>query len=183
MATVKILIPGYASADSGGHSCSTITLVQDKNLNMVVDPGTLSDPDLLVEAVKKAGLDIKDINVVFITHAHMDHFRNIGMFPAARTLDFWGWWDGDVCTDSDKRVTDDISMIKTPGHNYDGMTLLVKTDEGTVAICGDIFWKENFPVDDPYASDKPKLEESRKLVLKSADWVIPGHGERFRTGR
>ncbi|MBU4143012.1 MBL fold metallo-hydrolase, partial [Patescibacteria group bacterium] len=69
---------------------------------------------------------------------------------------------------------------KTPGHSYDGLTLLVKTSEGVVAICGDVFWKKNSPEDDAYATDKEKLKESRKTVLASADWVIPGHAGMFK---
>ena len=113
----------------------------------------------------------------------MDHCRNIGMFPVARVLDFWGWWEGDVWKKSDGKVTKDISMIKTPGHSFDGMTFMVKTKEGTVAICGDVFWKEGFPKKDRFATDDAKLAQSRKKVMESADFVIPGHGKMFATGR
>jgi glyoxylase-like metal-dependent hydrolase (beta-lactamase superfamily II) len=183
MAEIKILIEGYVSADKDGHSCSTVVLVKDKGLNMVVDPGTLPDPNMLAAALKKENLGIEDINAVFITHAHTDHYRNIGMFPRARTLDYWGWWEGDTCAECDGRVSDDVALLQTPGHSYDGMTLVVKTAEGAVAVCGDVFWKENFPVDDPYASDKEKLKESRQQVLSAANWVIPGHGKKFKVSK
>lgn len=96
MAEVKILIEGYASADSGGHSCSTVTLVQDNGFNIIVDPGTLPNQTVLTDKLEEVGLSIDDINVVFITHSHMDHYRNIGMFPKAKVLDCWGWWEGDL---------------------------------------------------------------------------------------
>jgi glyoxylase-like metal-dependent hydrolase (beta-lactamase superfamily II) len=57
---------------------------------------------------------------------------------------------------------------------------LIKTEKGLVAIVGDVFWKENFPIEDSYASDKEKLQEGRKKILKIADWVIPGHGKIFK---
>jgi len=180
MAEVKVLIEGYASVDSGGHSCSTIALVKDKNLRMIVDPGTLPDQDLIIEKLKEEGLTVNDIDVVFTTHSHMDHYRNIGMFPKAKTLDYWGWWEGDVWSEAKDNITEDIKLIKTPGHSSDNVTLLVKTDKGNIAICGDVFWKENFPEDDPYASDKEKLRESRKKVLEIADYIIPGHGKMFK---
>jgi glyoxylase-like metal-dependent hydrolase (beta-lactamase superfamily II) len=180
MAEVKILIEGYASVDSGGHSCSTVSLVQDKGLNIIVDPGTLADQKILIDKLKEVGLGINDIDVVYLTHSHMDHCRNIGMFPQAKSLDSWGWWQGDVYSDYQDSVTDDIEVIETPGHSYDSSTLLVKTKDDTVAICGDVFWKENFPQDDPFASDKKKLKESRKKVLAVADYIIPGHGKMFK---
>ena len=33
MAEVKILVEGYTSGDTGGHSCSTIVLIKDKDKN------------------------------------------------------------------------------------------------------------------------------------------------------
>ena len=180
MATVKILFPGYSSADSGGHSCSNIILVQDGGHNIIVDPGTLPDQNILVEKLRVEGLTPADIDIVYLTHSHLDHFRSLGLFPQAKILDYWGWWQGDVCTDSDSRITDDIEMILTPGHSTDGTSWLVKTAAGTMAICGDVFWRENFPNPDPYAVDLKTLAASRQKVLTLADWVIPGHGPMFR---
>ncbi|GAF90765.1 unnamed protein product [marine sediment metagenome] len=180
MAKVKVLIEGYTSGETGGHSCSTIVLVEDKNIKMIVDPGTLPDQKLLTEKLKEAGLNIESINVVCITHSHMDHYRNIGMFPKAKALDYWGWWEGDVWKKGEAKITENIKIINTPCHSDDNITLLVKTKKGVVAICGDVFWKENFPKDDPYASNKKKLKQSRKKILQIADWIIPGHGKMFK---
>jgi len=180
MAEVKILFTGYASADSGGRSCSTVTLVRDLDKNIVVDPGTLPEMDILEKALKEEGLTPDDIDTVFLTHSHLDHFRGIGLFPKAKVLDYWGWWHSDVCTDYQDKVTDNIEMIKTPGHSPDGVTFLVKTADGVIAICGDIFWKEGFFADDPFATDKELLDVSRKKVLGLADYIIPGHGPMFK---
>ncbi|MCX6759456.1 MAG: MBL fold metallo-hydrolase [Candidatus Nealsonbacteria bacterium] len=185
MAEVKVLIEGYTTADSVSSSgeektCPTITLVRDGDIIMVVDPGVLENQKMLVDKLKKEGLTIDDVNVVCITHSHIDHYRNIGMFPEAKTLEYFGLWDRNTVEDWKEQFTENIRIIKTPGHNYDSITLLVKTDNGIVAICGDVFWKEDFPKDDPYASDKEKLEESRKKVLEMADYIIPGHGKMFK---
>ena len=53
MAEVKILVEGYTNADSAAESgeeksCPTITLVKDKDVVMVVDPGVLEDQNILV---------------------------------------------------------------------------------------------------------------------------------------
>jgi glyoxylase-like metal-dependent hydrolase (beta-lactamase superfamily II) len=184
MAKVKILIEGYTTADTAESgeekTCPTITLVKDKDIVMVVDPGVLEDQKILTDALKNEGLTINDVNIVCITHSHIDHYRNIGMFPKAKTLEYWGLWDKNTVEDWEEQFTDDIKIVKTPGHNYDGITLLVKTDEGNIAICGDVFWKENFPENDAYASDMELLEKSRKQVLEMADYVIPGHSGMFK---
>jgi glyoxylase-like metal-dependent hydrolase (beta-lactamase superfamily II) len=195
MAEVKILVQGYTTADSATEgdekTCATITLVRDKNIVMVCDPGVLDSQQILIDALKKEGLTINDVNYIFITHSHIDHYRNIGMFPDAKTLEYWGIWDGGRAEDWKENFTEDIKIIKTPGHNYDGLTLLIKTKEGLsfrssqakeeiIAVCGDVFWKENYPENDPYASDLKKLQESRQKVLQLADFIIPGHAGMYK---
>lgn len=185
MAEVKILIEGYTSVDTAESgqekTCPTITLVKDKDIVMFVDPGVLEDQKILIDKLKDEGLTVEDVNIVCITHSHIDHYRNIGMFPKAKTLEYYGLWHKQTVEDWKEQFTDDIKIIKTPGHDYSSITLLVKTDQGIVAICGDVFWKENSPEDDIYASDKEKLKHSRKKVLEMADYIIPGHGAMFKT--
>jgi len=185
MAQVKVLIEGYTNADSmdtGGKekTCATISLVQGQGINMVVDPGILESQQILVDALQKEGLEIGDINYVFLTHSHIDHYRNIGMFPLAKTIEFFGVWDGGTVDSWQEHFTRDIRIVKTPGHDLTGLTLFVRTDRGTVAICGDVFWKENYPEVDEYAIDNNGLEASRKMVLESADYIIPGHAGIFK---
>lgn len=181
MAEVKILIEGFTSGDNGGGiTCPTITLVRDNNMVIVVDPGVLNSQQLLTEALQKENLKVSNVNYVFITHSHLDHYRNIGMFEQAKTIEYFGVWDKGACEDWPNQLTDDIEIIKTPGHNYDALSLLVKTNVGIIAIVGDVFWNERGPKNDPYASDPEKLVISRKRVLELADYVIPGHGPMFK---
>lgn len=193
MAEIKILYEGYSSAEAKGHTCSTISLVTDKAtdkessgaiINIVVDPGTLPDPKILVKKLEENNLKPDQINIVFLTHSHTDHMRYAGLFTKAKILDYWGCWDGDIWKECKGKITDSISMIKTPGHSYDSVTLLVKTmidnKSAIVAICGDVFWKKDYPETDSFASDLKELDKSRKKVLELADYVIPGHGMMFK---
>jgi len=187
MATVKVLIPGHTSEDSANENpdepettCATISLVRDNDLIMVIDPGVLESQQQIIDALKKEGLTIQDITHVCITHSHIDHYRNIGMFPTAKTLEYYGLWDKNMVEDYDEQFTENIKVIKTPGHDSTSITLLIKTDQGVVAICGDVFWKEEGPVEDPYASRPKKLKESREKVLKLADYIVPGHADMYK---
>ena len=182
MAEVKILIEGYTTADAAGEEkiCPTITLIRDGDNKIIVDPGVLESQKMLVDKLAEEGLSVNDISYVFLTHSHIDHFRNIGMFPEAKTLEYYGLWDKNTAQDWPEQFSEDIKIIKTPGHSLDGLTLLVKTSDGVVAVCGDVFWKKDFPSDDIYASDKEKLKESREKVLEMADWIIPGHAGIFK---
>ncbi len=147
------------------------------SLRLLLTP--VAKQSVITESLRKQGLALNDINVVFITHAHTDHYRNIGMFKKAKTLDYWGWWEGDKWSKSDGHVSENTTLIKTPGHSYDGLTMLVKTKQGKVAICGDVFWTNDIKHKDPYVQDKAALKKSRKKVFKLADFIVPGHGEMF----
>lgn len=181
MAEVKVLIEGYTMSESGEErTCPTITLVRDREIVMIVDPGVLESQKLLINALKREDLKVSDINYVCLTHSHIDHYRNVGMFPDAKTLEFYGIWDGNTVQDWKEDFTDDIKIIKTPGHSRTGITLMVKTKIGRVAICGDVFWMEGGPAEDSYANDMKQLQKSRKKVLALADYVIPGHAGMFK---
>lgn len=190
-AEVKILVEGFTNADSvletgDERTQPTITLVRDGDLVMVVDPGILESQQVLIDALEKENLTVEDVGVVCVTHSHIDHYRNIGMFPDAKVLEYFGLWDKAGVENWSKNFTENIQIFRTPGHDYTGITLFVTTSEGIVAICGDIFWKENYPQtpkDDDYASSPKKLEESRGMILKTADWIIPGHGGMFKNSR
>ena len=190
-AEVKILVEGFTNAnefDEAGQekTIPTITLVRDDDVVMIVDPGILESQQILIDALEKEDLTVEDVNVVFISHSHIDHYRNIGMFPNARTLEGYGLWDKDTVEEWSEAFSTNIQVLHTPGHDHTGLTLFVTTDIGVIAICGDVFWRENYPrdpFDDTFASNPEILKESRKVVLKMADWIIPGHGPMYKNDK
>lgn len=190
-AEVKILIEGTTSVDSVAEAGEertrpTISLIKDGELAIVVDPGVLESQQILIDALAKEGLTPDDINIVFVTHSHLDHYRNIGMFPKAKTLEFFGLWDKESVKEWPEQFSPNIQILRTPGHDYTSITFFVATKEGVVAICGDVFWKENYPEkpeDDLYALNHEELNESRGVVLKMADWVVPGHAGMFKVNK
>jgi len=191
-AEVKILIEGFTNAElvprAGQEKTQpTITLVKEENLIMVVDPGTLDNQQTLIEALKKENLTVDDFNLVCLTHSHIDHYRNAGMFPKAKVLEYYGLWDGNKVESWSEELTPNITILHTPGHDYSSITVFVTTGPesiypGVVAICGDVFWRKDYPKDphdDIFASNAEKLAQSRELILKKADWIIPGHGPAY----
>jgi len=190
-AEVKILVEGFTNADSVAetgeeHTQPTISLVRDGDLIMVVDPGILESQQILLDALEKENLTVQDVNIVCITHSHIDHYRNIGMFPDAKILEYFGLWNKTTVENWSESFTENIQVLHTPGHDYTGISLFVTTADGVVSICGDVFWKENYPQDphgDAYASNPEKLKESRLMVLKMADWIIPGHGGMYKNNK
>jgi len=190
-ASIKILVEGNTNSDYVGEEGEektqpTITLVRDGDLVMVVDPGILDSQQILIDALQKEDLKVEDVNVVCITHSHIDHYRNIGMFPEAKALEYYGLWSKSSVEEWSENFTPNIQILHTPGHDYTGLTLFVTTSDGIIAICGDVFWKENYPRDphdDAYASNPEKLRESREMILEKADWIIPGHAGMYKNSR
>lgn len=198
---VKILIKGSIEIidDSKGRGWSTMVLICDGKHKIIVDPGTVKNQKVIHDSLKKENLTVDDITHVFITHSHLDHYRNLGMFPKAIAVDFWGNWDKEYLYFSDwsnkysnskGNFTKNIHIIKTPGHDATCLTFFVKGEtnlnnqvvKGIIGICGDVFWKKDFPKleEEPFATDKPLLLKSRNLVLKYSDYIIPGHDDLFK---
>ena len=176
-ATFKILAEGYVK--KGGESvASTVSLVQDKNINLIVDPGLVKDRLDIVGALEKEGLTPNAINYVFITHHHPDHTINVGMFPNAKVIDYASIFKDDYWGEHKEtyELTPNIKSIQTPGHTMEDASLLVETNEGTVAFTH-AWWHEDLtPQDDPLAEDKKLLEQSRGKILDLADFIVTSHG-------
>ncbi len=186
MATVDVLIAGHVEqTDAGSSVHPTVSLVRDGDAVIVVDPGILSDPGLLTEALSGHDLTVDDVTHVFVTHHHLDHTRNVGMFPTARVVDVDSVYDGSLWLDHDgdgHHLSSDVSVIETPGHAQECAALVVRTDDGTVVLTHAWWFADMTPVEDPLAWDQDALERSRERILGIADVVVPGHGPAFRVG-
>lgn len=183
MATVDILVEGYVKKVAHGEQASsTVTLIRDKEMTILVDPGISREP--LAAALHKLHLTAESINYVLVTHYHPDHAFGAAWFPQAKLIDATYVYDGDNITEHDGFVPGtELAIMRTPGHAHEHCALAVPTDAGMVVVAGDIFWwylDENQDLDihrvDPYAKDVTALQESRKKVLNLADIIIPGHG-------
>jgi glyoxylase-like metal-dependent hydrolase (beta-lactamase superfamily II) len=186
MATVDVLIAGHVEETDAGQSVHpSVSLVRDEDLVIVVDPGILSDQALLTDALAERGVTAESVTHVFVTHHHLDHTRNVGMFPTARVVDVDSVYDGSLWLGHDgdgHHLSRDVSVIETPGHAQECAALVVRTDDGTVVLTHAWWFADMTPVQDPLAWDQEALERSRERILGIADVVVPGHGPAFRPG-
>ena len=184
MAMVDVLIAGHVEETDAGQSVHpTVSLVRDSGLVVVVDPGILADPALLRDALATYGVAIDDVTHVFVTHHHLDHTRNVGMFPQALVVDVDSVYDGSLWLDHDGdgyHLSDDISVIETPGHAQECAALVVRTETGTVVLTHAWWFSDMTPERDPLAWSQESLDHSRERILEIADVVVPGHGPAFR---
>ncbi|XP_044578095.1 metallo-beta-lactamase domain-containing protein 1 isoform X2 [Cotesia glomerata] len=180
MYQVIVLFNGYSKQLEDGKSeanCSC-TLIKGQEINIIVDTMTAWDRDKILTALRSHNVKPEEINYVVCTHSHADH---IGEY----------------------QLNEDLKIIATPGHTSEDITLLIKncriinTDvndvDGSqalqtycVAIVGDLFEKEA-DIADPEiwkSVGKKELEKTqaknRLMIIKSADYIVPGHGPMFK---
>jgi glyoxylase-like metal-dependent hydrolase (beta-lactamase superfamily II) len=189
----KILIEGYAREGDNGvyHASPTSILIYDDDVKVLVDPGT--NEKMLKEAFKKEKLNLEDIDMIFLSHYHPDHFLNIRLFPKVDIYDGAIRWHGEEEHFYEGKIPGtDIEIVPTPGHASEQSSLVIETEEyGCVFFCQDVFWWEdgkqrNDTVEelmnnvDPFMSSGEDLKKSREIVLARADWIVPGHGKMFK---
>lgn len=199
MAELKVLIEGLHSKmdDVRVRASSSVTLVKTVK-NIIVDTGSFLEGPKILERLKIEGLTPEDIDMVILTHLHLDHVVNVGVFKNAKVFCKFhggGSYPGQFHTPKEgclqryelvdgAELAKDVSVITTPGHTQDMISVVVKTDDGTVVIAGDAFSDKSYldlsKEPNPMFNDVPKFNESRKKILAMADYIVPGHGDMFK---
>jgi glyoxylase-like metal-dependent hydrolase (beta-lactamase superfamily II) len=192
MATLTVLTEGYVRHPPGIWVASTTSLlIRDNGRTILVDPGT--NAPALKEALKREGVGTKDLDLIFLTHYHLDHVLNMRLFPGVDVADGWAVYH------EDKEIPfktflpgTQCRVVHTPGHASEHNALVVPTDNGTYVIAGDVFWSAATGPDpsdrqrlldkkDPFAEDFARLRQSREQVFGLGDFIVPGHGLPFRS--
>jgi glyoxylase-like metal-dependent hydrolase (beta-lactamase superfamily II) len=177
-ARVDVLLDG----STGPNVVSTCTLIRDRELAVVIDPGLAPSQESILAPLRELGLGPDDVTDVVISHHHPDHCLNVALFPPARVHDHWaiydfaGRWDDVDC--EGRVLSPSIQLIRTPGHTEEDLSTVAGTPDGIVVLTH-LWWTEAGPAEDPYAPDAAVLHASRARVLAFADLVVPGHGAPF----
>jgi glyoxylase-like metal-dependent hydrolase (beta-lactamase superfamily II) len=184
-ARVHVLQEGYAREEADGNRVgSTVTLIVDGTVTVVVDPGMVSSRTDLLAALAAHDIDPGSVTDVVFSHHHPDHTVNAALFPAAHIHDFWAVYDGDLWISRDAEGTElspSIRLLSTPGHTDQDISTVASTANG-VYVCTHAWWGADGPADDPYSPDQGVLSRSRARILSIASVIIPGHGPSFVPG-
>lgn len=181
-AELTVLHEGYATQDG---VASSVVLIRDGDVVVVVDPGMVRSPSLILDPLGAADVAPDQVTDVVLSHHHPDHTWHIALFPNARLHDVWAVYQGDQWDDqpAEGRVlSPQVRLIETPGHTDQDVTTLVDTADGLVA-CTHLWWYAEGPADDPRATDLAALHRSRERLLGLAPVrIVPGHGPAFVPG-
>jgi glyoxylase-like metal-dependent hydrolase (beta-lactamase superfamily II) len=182
-AAVHVLHSGYAREDGDDKRVgSTVTLIQDGNVAVIVDPGMVTSRPQLLAALAAHDVTPDAVTDIVFSHHHPDHTVNAALFPAARIHDHWAIYDGDLWISREAdgyQLSPSVALIATPGHTAQDITTLAATPDG-VQACTHAWWAANGPAIDPFAADPAVLAASRARILTVATVIIPGHGPAFR---
>ncbi len=180
LAEVHILFEGYASQ----RVASTVAFVRDGDARVIIDPGMVPSPRVILEPLAALGVTPESITDVIFSHHHPDHTLNAALFPNARFHDHWAIYKGDIWESRKAEgflLSPSIRLIETPGHSPQDITTLVGTSAGIFAFTH-LWWHAKGPAEDPRATDLAALHQGRKRVLQLAATIVPGHGSPFTPG-
>jgi glyoxylase-like metal-dependent hydrolase (beta-lactamase superfamily II) len=180
LAEVHILFEGYV----GDHVASTVAFVREGDVRVIIDPGMIPSPRVMLDPLTALGVSPEAITDVIFSHHHPDHTLNAALFPQARFHDFQAIYKDDIWESRKAegfQLSPSIRLIETPGHTPQDITTLVGTSAGIFAFTH-LWWHARGPAKDPYAPDLAVLQASRERVLRLATTIVPGHGSPFTPG-
>ena len=207
MTDLDIVTYGFSmTSDQGGLGWSSVSLLKVADKNILVDTGPSGRRGLLVNALKAKGLTPDEIDTVILTHLHWDHCQNVDLFPDAsilvhpKEIDYNknpNTYDYNASyavasmletmkvtpiSDGDK-ITEEITIIDTPGHTLGHLSVQVQIDEDRVLIAGDAMpaaatIERKLPYNVFF--DVKQATESVERMVDSSNVFYPGHDRPFR---
>jgi glyoxylase-like metal-dependent hydrolase (beta-lactamase superfamily II) len=193
----------YLDWDAGD---GNVYIVDTGDTQVLIDCGCGETLPMILENIKGAEFDLKDISHLILTHEHFPHAAGadavqrmgVEVVAAAATVEAWGRPDPvatlafrfhrePVRASIGRRAEDDeiftvgrcdFRFLLSPGHSAGGLSVLVTLQEGIVLFSGDTVLPPVYPVGaaGPDADPALELKSLRRLLDERPDVVLPGHG-------
>lgn len=161
---------------------SSSTLIVGKSVS-VVDAGTPPYRGRILARLEHEGVRPEEVEYLFITHGHQDHYLNCGLYPNATIItepnvQLVG---GGRCEVFDRTIAhDDWEIVPTPGHMPVQFSVVVRGlwegEEKKIVMAGDAFREDLWHRGYYFGPNvKPHEQRSALWALQNADTLIPGH--------
>jgi len=188
------------SLQFGITSQPTVTLVKTDGQNILIDPGwlDLGKPDRLLNDLHYFGLKPKDIDELFVTHWHHDHWNSVSLFPKAKLF-----YAGIGASVVKKHLRDQASnrelvrisegqdwhtgmdIISSIGHTSHDHSVKMRWNDKTYIASGDAivskmyYETKTFFPNHRVEKYRDELLASYDKIVNQADFIIPGHDTPF----
>jgi glyoxylase-like metal-dependent hydrolase (beta-lactamase superfamily II) len=181
---------GESDAQGVRSAICTCTVIQGEGFRLIVDPSLTKAESMAAELDRRTGLKLRDIDTVFITHEHGDHWYGLAHFTEAKWLA--APEVAKMLNQTNKlpkpvqaateRLFDAIEMVPTPGHTRSHHSLRFDSDGLSVVVAGDAvatreFWRERRGYFN--CVDFDLAARSMDKIADLADLVVPGHDNYF----
>ena len=200
----EILVKGNNVRLSCGYvGLANLTLLKTEGGPIMFDVGHTVNRQGLEAGLKARGLAPADVPQVFLSHLHVDHVMNIGIFPFSTKVyvsraewdyvanphpeDPWVPWlireqlqKYDLqLIEGEGELVSGVRYFPVPGHTPGCTALVFDTkDKGRVVLAGDAlkFPREMLQQGADHAFDSHEnASASIRLILSIADRIVPGH--------
>ncbi len=187
---------------------ATVTLVETDGKKILIDTSWEGRKDYyspvpdeqnrLVMELKYFGLQPVDIDEIFITHWHGDHWENIYLFPQAKVY-YAGCTPSFVTQNLEPTSVDNetiklkegdvwhtgLEIIDTHGHTDHDHSVVIRYKKKIFVAAGDSIVSKMYYHTETFFPNK-RLEKfhdehvaSFKKIIEKADFIIPGHDGPF----
>jgi glyoxylase-like metal-dependent hydrolase (beta-lactamase superfamily II) len=187
----------YFYPEQGMLDCNTYVIKGSPGI--MVDPGSAEFLPLLLEGLRRDGIDPGSIGTIVNTHLHIDHCSANGAFrklsgaeillhPVQKKY-YRLVMDGtrifglepaefkeDACLDDDRLVAGntELELIRSPGHSPDCVCFYYREEKALV--CGDVIFNQNTGrVDLPGGSPDELKKSIENLSRLEIEYLLPGH--------
>ncbi|MEA1908712.1 MAG: MBL fold metallo-hydrolase [Euryarchaeota archaeon] len=200
---------------------SNVVYIETDDRNIIVDTGfdyednvewknSETNRENLINSLKHYRIAPEDIDLVFITHWHRDHFGNLDVFPDAEIMAHRAHQRLDYrCREIGDReeIVEGVMVLATPGHTENHASLVLTLEDivyhessgftghfpaikcPCIVVAGDAIVSHSYYLQNKfwdYNSDffsKERSIRSQQMISELADYIIPGHGAVFYNTR
>ncbi|KAL4716063.1 hypothetical protein ACJJTC_002828 [Scirpophaga incertulas] len=193
MSEIIVLFEGHSKISASNEmiaNCSC-SLIRGQH-NIIVDTMTAWDAKRILKALADRNIAPHMIDYVISTHGHSDHIGNNNLFLKAKHIVGYSISFGEkyfihnFSKGHRYIINETVQVMPTPGHTLSDVTVLVEMKNKKItAITGDLFETQD-DINDPKiwveaGSEDPNMQkQNRVAVAELAEWIIPGHGTKFR---
>ncbi len=178
------------------NNCNTYLI--DGPAKILIDPGHFHLFDHVVVQLRALDMEISDIDLVLVTHAHPDHFEAAQYFKNqpglfAVSMQDWGMIQEmgkqmGPAFDLEANAPDfflepgdlnvkgvELQVMQSPGHSPGSVALYWPAQKAL--ITGDVLFRDGLGRTDLPGGNGALLKNSiKELETLDSEWLLPGHG-------